>query len=252
MSPPGSSAGGSVVAVTRGVFAAASRQPPAATRRSAPRAAQQEEPDEGLGVHARVDGAVEVRERPADDLDALVLVRLWPLDLPQARGQVEVDLLVREAGARVVGRHVRPLVRRQAEFLRQLALRGVLGRLAVDVQAAGRDLEDVVAHDPLTRLTDEPQVFLVVRHDAHRAAVLDVLALDLLAVGVAEPRLHDVEDAALVDGPRVDALEARHVRSGPPLRTHRGARARRRACPPAPGPTRARRAGGCAPSRWRG
>src|SRR5215212_4366585 len=88
---------------------------PAEQRSGAP-AAQLVEPDEGLAVLAGVDGPVKVGERPADELDALVLLHGRLVDVAQARGEVQVQLLVAEADGRPVGLEVLPMVRRLADL----------------------------------------------------------------------------------------------------------------------------------------
>src|SRR3954447_10869721 len=59
--------------------------------------AQPKQPDQRLRVAAVADRAVELGERPLDDLDPLVLVRLGLL-VVEVRGHEEMALLVREAG----------------------------------------------------------------------------------------------------------------------------------------------------------
>ena len=71
-----------------------------------------------------------------------------------------------------------------ADLLGQFALRGLERRLALHVEPARRDLEEVRIADDLARLTHEEEVAAVVGDDADRTLVADDLALDLLAVGI--------------------------------------------------------------------
>src|SRR3954465_4339000 len=103
--------------------------PAGAMARSDP-PAQLEQPDERLGVARLVDERVELGERACLDVDALVLVRLG-LRVGEAGGEVDVALLVGEAGRRVEGRHVLPLGGGLADLLGELALGGVERGLAL-------------------------------------------------------------------------------------------------------------------------
>ena len=81
-------------------------------------------------------------------------------------------------------------------------------RLALHVEPARRDLEEVGIAGDLARLAHEEEVGAVVGDDADRALVADDLALDLLAVGVAVALDAQGDDAALVDGAAPEGLEA--------------------------------------------
>src|SRR3954449_1300966 len=116
---------------------------------SAPPAAQLVEPDEGLRVLAGVDRAVEVVERPLDELDALVLLDLRLLDVAQAGGEEHVHLLVAEAGRAPVGLQVLPVLAGLADLLGELAPGRVQRPLAPFVELAGRQLEQVRHADRL-------------------------------------------------------------------------------------------------------
>src|SRR3954447_17928703 len=124
--------------------------------------AQLEEADQRLCVLAGVDGAVEVVERPRHELDALVLLDGRALDVRQARGQVDMHLLVREAGGAPVGLEVDPVRGRLADLLGELAPGGVERRLALLVEPAGRDLEEPERAYGLARLADEVELLAVV------------------------------------------------------------------------------------------
>ena len=100
-----------------------------------------------------------------------------------------------------------PVLGRLADLLGQLAPGAVQRRLALLVELAGGELEQVGVAGGLTRLADEPDVLVVVRDHRHRAGVRDPLARDLLAVVVAEAALADVEDRALEDRVRLEPLE---------------------------------------------
>ncbi len=79
-----------------------------------------------------------------------------------------------------------PLRRGLADLLDQLALGGLQRLLALDVELAGRELEQVGHADRLARLAHEPDRLAVVGDDADRALVADDLARRLLPVLVAE------------------------------------------------------------------
>src|SRR4051794_248095 len=168
---------------------------------------QPEQRDERLGVARGGDRAVEVVERPADDLDALVLVGVRRA-VRQAGRVEDVDDLVGHPRARDVAQHGLPALRRLADLLGQLALGGLQRRLALLVQAPGRDLEEVRVADRLARLAHEVQVRVVVGEDRGGAAVAHGLALHLVAVGVAVALDAQRDDLALVDGVAADVLEA--------------------------------------------
>src|SRR3954465_4737617 len=124
--------------------------PAGAMARSDP-PAQLEQPDQRLGVARLVDERVELGQRARLDVDALVLVRLG-LRVREVRGEVDVALLIREARRGVEGGEVLPLRRGLADLLRELALGGVERRLALDVELARRQLEQVGGADGLARL----------------------------------------------------------------------------------------------------
>src|SRR4051812_9497121 len=157
------------------------------------------EPDEGLGVVGGGDRAVEIVEGPCDELDALVLLDLGAADVVQAGGEEDVDALVGEAGGAPVGLEVLPVVGGLSDLLGELALAGVERLLALLVELAGGQLEQVGDADRLARLADQVQVLVVVGDDGDRAHVADDLALGLAAVVVAEAVAADGDDLALVD-----------------------------------------------------
>ena len=238
----------------------APRPAPAAPSVVALRRCAQRQADDRLRVARLGDQRVELGERADVDVDPLVLRHLRALaDVGDAGREEEVDLLVGEAGRGVEPAERLPVGRLLADLLGELALGGRERVLPLLVELAGGDLQQVRETDGLARLADEPQLVAVEHHDPDGAGVRDDLALDLLAVLVAEARLHDAEEAALVDRLGGRALEAgahgRAVwqgvsRAGQPPR--RAARARRRASPRARRRRRARWARGCARCRWRG
>ena len=122
-----------------------------ATRRSARAAAELEQPDQRLRVAHLVDQRVELGERARLDVDALVLVRLG-LGVRQPGGEVDVALLVGEAGRGVEGVQVLPVLGRLADLLGELPLGGLQRLLALDVELAGGQLEQVGRADRLARL----------------------------------------------------------------------------------------------------
>ena len=148
----------------------------------------QSRPTSDLASRRGGDRAVEVGQRPADDLDALVLVGLRrTVVVGQAGGVEDVHDLVEHADAGGEARDRLPASSaRSADLLGQLAARRVQRRLALLVEAARRDLQEVGVADRLARLADEPDVLVVVGDGRRRALVVDDLALDLVAVGVAE------------------------------------------------------------------
>src|SRR3954452_9137463 len=146
-------------------------------------------------------------KRPADDLDAFVLVGLGSA-IAQAGRVEDVDGLVRHARARHVRRDRLPLLGGLANLLGELALGGLERRLAFLVEAARGDLQEVRVVERLARLADEVQVRVVVDDDARRALVAHDLALDLVAVGEAEAVDRERHDLAFVDRAAPDALEA--------------------------------------------
>src|SRR3954451_25399701 len=177
-------------------------------RRPSEPPAQLEQPDQRLGVARLVDERVELGERARLDVDALVLVRLG-LRVREVRGEVDVALLIREARRGVEGGEVLPLRRGLADLLGELALGGVERRLALDVELARRQLEQVGGADRLARLAHEEDALAVVRDDADRAAVPHDLASDLLPVPVPERLRANRDELALVPGLAARGLEAR-------------------------------------------
>src|SRR3954452_18814007 len=185
-----------------------SRPGPAnATCRSEP-AAQLEQPDQCLRVLRLVDDRVELGERPGLDVDALVLAGLGR-GVRQPGGQVDVADLVAEAGRGEERVQVLPLRGGLADLLGELALGGLHRLLALDVELAGRELEQVGGADRLARLAHEPDRFAVMADDADGALVVDDLARRLVTVLVAERLLADGEDLALVARLGLGLLEAR-------------------------------------------
>src|SRR3954467_14688745 len=177
-------------------------------RRPSEPPAQLEQPDQGLGVARLVDERVELGQRARLDVDALVLVRLG-LRVREVRGEVDVALLIREARRGVEGGEVLPLRPGLADLLRELALGGVERRLALDVELARRQLEQVGGADGLARLAHEGDEIAVAGRGAGRALVPHDLARDLLAVLVAERLRADRDELALVPGLPAGGLEAR-------------------------------------------
>ena len=152
-----------------GGFAAARAPPAGATQLfSAPRRClQPREPDDRLRVGALGDQRLEVRQRADLDVDALVLVHLGALvDVGDAGGEEQVHDLVGEAGRRVEEPERLPLGGLLADLLGELALGGVERLLALLVELAGGDLQQVGHADRLARLADEPQRVAVERDDA--------------------------------------------------------------------------------------
>src|SRR5512133_641593 len=180
-------------------------RPAGATRRSES-AAQLEQPDQRLRVGHLVDDRVELGERPYLDVDPLVLVRLRRR-VRQPGGEVDVADLVGEARRGEERVQVLPVRGSLADLLRELALGGLERLLALDVELAGRDLQQVRGADRLARLAHEPERLPVVADDADRPVVADDLAGRLLAVLVAERLLADGEDLALVLDIGADGLE---------------------------------------------
>src|SRR5512132_1401059 len=180
--------------------------PPAGATRRSESAAQLEQPDQRLRVAHLVDDRVELGERADLDVDPLVLVRLRR-GVRQPGGAVDVADLVGEARRGEERVQVLPFRGGLADLLRQLALGGLQRLLALDVELAGRDLQQVGLADGLARLAHEPERPAVVADDADRAGVADDLARRLLAVLVAKRLLADGEDLALVLGLGADGLE---------------------------------------------
>ena len=93
----------------------------------------------------------------------------------------QVRVLIAEPGRVEELRELDEAARPVADLLLELAAGGLLGRLAVDVALAGRDLEDVVA-DRGAELADHDDVVAVDRHDDDRAGMVHDGATELLAV----------------------------------------------------------------------
>src|SRR4051812_38325508 len=196
-----------VARAMRGISRPAAAHPAAARTCSAAAFAQQHEADDGLGVLRGGKRAVEVGQRPADDLDALALDRLRVGILGEPGGQDDVDLLVHHADRRVERGQRLPVLGLQADLLGELARRGGHDVLAL-LELAGGELERVRVVDRLARLADEDEIGLVVADDPHRARVVDDRPLGLLAVGEAEPGELDGDERAVVDGLAAELLEA--------------------------------------------
>ena len=119
-----------------------------------------------------------------------------------------MDLLVREARRGEERAERLPVGGLLADLLGELALGGLQRVLALLVQLAGGDLEQVGDADGLARLADEPELLAVEHDDPDGAGVVDELADRLLAVLVAEVAALDVEELALEDRLGAGALEA--------------------------------------------
>ena len=102
-----------------------------------------------------------------------------------------MDLLVREARRGEERAERLPFGGLLADLLGELALGGLQRVLALLVELAGRDLEQVGDADGLARLADEPELVAVEHDDADGAGVVDELADRLLAVLVAEVAARD-------------------------------------------------------------
>src|SRR5215203_5080697 len=172
--------------------------------------AQLEQRDQRLGVLRLGDDRVDVRRGADLYVDPLVLGGGGPLvDVGDAGRQVQEDLLAGEPGRRVERPELPPVLGALADLLRELALGRLERALAMLVELAGRDLEQVGLAHGLARLADEPQPVAVEHDDAHGAGMVDDRTLDLLPVLVAEGVRAQRDEAALVDGLGPDALEAR-------------------------------------------
>jgi hypothetical protein len=172
-----------------------------ATEPRSPRAAQVQQPDQGLRVARLGDQLVELRECADVDVDALVLGDVGRLVyVGEAGREEEVDLLVGEAGRGEERAERLPVLGLLADLLGQLALGGLQRLLALLVELAGGQLEQVRHADRLARLPHQPDPLAVVGDDADGARVRDEIALDLLAVLVAERGPAHREELALVEG----------------------------------------------------
>ena len=100
------------------------------------------------------------------------------------------------------------MLRALADLLRQLALGRLQRALALLVELAGGDLQQIRRADRLARLAHEPEVVLLVeRDDPDGARVHDDVALDHLAVLVAEAHAPQRDEPAVVERLGADALE---------------------------------------------
>src|SRR5581483_3840068 len=163
----------------------------------------QEEAGDRLRVLELADPRAELGDRPAHDLDVLVLLRLRLAGV-DVLGEEQVHLLAAEARRRPEGRELRPRPAAQAALLAQLALR-TRERLLPVLADARRQLEQRLARG-LAELRDEPDLVLAVDGDDRDGlGVLDDLAL------VRAPLLdRHVDQLAVVDGAR---LVGRHAAS---------------------------------------
>src|SRR4051812_42860493 len=166
------------------------------------------ERDDGLRILVGREDRVELRERDDLDVDALVLVDLRALvDVGDAGGEEEVDLLVREAGRGEERAERLPVGGLLADLLRQLTLGRGQRVLALFVELARGDLEQVGDADRLARLADEPQLVVIEDDDADGARMGDELANGLLPILVAERGALDGEELPVEDVLGLGALE---------------------------------------------
>src|SRR5215213_7803105 len=193
---------------TRGDSPPPRAAPCPARPRSAAAAAQLEQPDQRLRVARLVDERVELGQRARLDVDALVVVDLR-LGVREPRGEVDVALLVREAGRGVEGHEVLPVLGGLADLLGELALGRRERLLPLHVELARGQLEQVGQPDRLARLAHEVDALAVVGDDPDGALVADDVARDLVAVLVAERLRPDGEDLPLVLRLAAERLEAR-------------------------------------------
>src|SRR6187200_1076732 len=112
-------------------------------RSAAQAVAQHQQPDQRLGVAAAGDRRVELVERARLDRDPLVL-DLVARRVGQARGEVDVALLVGEAGRGEERRQVLPAIGRLPDLLGELAAAALERALPRLVELAGGQLEQVV------------------------------------------------------------------------------------------------------------
>src|SRR5439155_1470876 len=140
---------------------------------------------------------VDPLQLPRHDLDPLVLFGGRLPRVGEISRQEQPHPLVREAGARVEGEQLLPLAGLLADLLGQLTLARRQWLLALDVELTGGDLERGALADRLARLPGQPQMGIVDRHDPNGPGVPDLLARDLLAVGVAEALLAGPDELAL-------------------------------------------------------
>src|SRR3954454_1965822 len=180
--------------------------PPAGATRRSESAPQLEQPDQRLRIGHLVDDRVELGERADLDVDPLVLLGLRRR-VRQPGGEVDVADLVGEARRGEERVQVLPLRGGLADLLRELPLGGRQRLLALDVELAGRQLEQAGLADRLARLAHEPERLAVVADHPDRALVADDLARRLLAVLVTERLLANAEDLALVLRLGADGLE---------------------------------------------
>ena len=107
--------------------------------------------------------------------------------------------LAGEPGRGIEALQLGPLRGAHPDLLLELALGAFELGLALDVELAGRQLEQGRLADRLARLAHQVDVALVVGDDRNGAGMDDDLALRGLAVGVAKLLDLDVDDPALVD-----------------------------------------------------
>ncbi len=179
----------------------------AARRRPRPDVRAATQADQRLRVGRGGDRTVEVVERPARRPRCARASSGCGGDLAQPGRVEEVHDLVHDPDARDVVEDRLPVRGGLADLLGELAPRGIQRRLTGNVELAGGDLEHVGVRDRLARLAHEPDVQVVMRDDSHSPGVMDDLALDLLAVGVAVAVARHVHDVPLPDGLAREELE---------------------------------------------
>jgi hypothetical protein len=137
--------------------------------------------------------------RSALDVDALVLLDLGTLcDVRDAGGEEQVDLLARETRRREERSERLPVLGLLADLLGELALGRVQRVLALLVELAGGDLEQVRCAHGLARLAHQPQCFTVNDHDAHGAGVIDDLAFEFLAILMPDAQILELQELPFV------------------------------------------------------
>jgi hypothetical protein len=168
--------------------------------------------DQRLRVAALGDRAVQLAQRPGNELDPLLLAAV-SLRREKVGCEEQVHLLVGEARAREVGEDRLPVPGAAADLLGELALGGLQRLLPLDIQAPCRNLQERRFADRLARLAHEPYVLVVVRDDCDRSSMAHDLARDLFSVGVAESLDSHVHDPAVVDGLAAQRFEGAAHRS---------------------------------------
>src|SRR5215204_6278446 len=103
-------------------------------------ALQHQQTDQRLPVLAAGDRGVDAIQGKLDDLDPLA-VRGLARHVVELGGEEEPDALIGEAGARVEALQLAPVARGLADLLGELALGALQGRLALDVELAGWELQ---------------------------------------------------------------------------------------------------------------